>query len=478
LYSLIPHLLRRLRSDERGFILATSVIVLLVLLLTMTAFTLAASNNTTTSYHTGSSVQALAAAQAGEQAALFRVNNAPGTSGATGASGTLGNGATYSYTVTSLSSSSSPCTGLYISTSGINQDCIQSTGTANGVKQTVEERVAGYAATASLYPVNGLFASGGFSTNSPFSGSLSLGSNGYINFANPAINVGGALEYPSGTPPYCASGTCGATYSCGSSCVLTPSSAFTVPSVPASYWASAYRSNNNANITYNGSTTWPSGAQGSTPPNSSDNYTPSLYSTNAPQNSPTVLGFPPGTYYFCNFPLPQGYEIATTAAASSANPVIIYIDSYYDQSIDGHDPNCPAPASSEGTLGSGQAYNEISNTSNTASALQIYLYGEPGCSGSNCPGNLNFGELTGPMSTVGQTPIPTLYADIFAPNSSFGDSNQFAMTGAMTVGYFNGGNATAAFNWQASPGSVLPANSTFYPTASGICPNSYASAGC
>ncbi len=38
LYSLIRNLLRGLRNDERGFILATSMIILLVLLLTMTAY--------------------------------------------------------------------------------------------------------------------------------------------------------------------------------------------------------------------------------------------------------------------------------------------------------------------------------------------------------------------------------------------------------------------------------------------------------
>jgi hypothetical protein len=76
------------------------------------------------------------------------------------------------------------------------------------------------------------------------------------------------------------------------------------------------------------------------------------------------------------------------------------------------------------------------------------------------------------MATVGQTPVPPLYADIFAPNSTFTVTNKFAMTGAMTVDDFNGQNSTAAFDWQSSPGSVLPANSLYYPTASGICPGS------
>jgi hypothetical protein len=467
LHSLTPNILRRIGPDERGFILPVAVIILLVLLLTMTALTLAAADNSTTSRHTGSAAQALAAAQGAEQLALYRLNNAPSSSGATSGTGTFGNGAQYSYTVSSLSSSGSPCAGLYVESSSqtISQDCIKATGTAGGVSQTLDERVAGAAATASLYPVNGLFAVSSISVADTVTGGADWGSNGWVSFTNNISGIKGKLEYQPGYlyDPQGCSGTC----------QPDPlSSQITVPSLASSYWASAYTTNNDAAITFNGSTRWPNGAQGSTPPSSSNDYVPSLYANNNAINNPDKLGFPadPGVtasnpegtpYFFCNLYLPQTYELVTNGTAS--DPVVIFIGG----------PNCPNGDGSFSTA----SYETIGNGSDVASALQIYVYGQPGCT-TSCPGDLSFnGTLSGPVSSSNPSSYPPFYADIFAPNASWSSANLFSMTGAMTVGSFTANNQTASFNWQSNPGSILPTSTTFYPTASSICSNS-AGTGC
>jgi Tfp pilus assembly protein PilX len=437
LHSLIPNLLRRLRSDERGFILATSVIVLLVLLLTMTAYTLAASNNTTTASHTGSSAQALAAAQAGEQAALFRVNNAPGSGGASSGNGTLGDGATYSYTVTSLTSSSSPCTGLYVSSPNtLNQDCISSTGTANGVKQTVEERIAGYVPQTSLFPVNGIFAISGLSTTQ-ISGTFSLGSNGTLSLTDANLSaLSGQIEYLAGDLQQSQN----AGEQCTGTCtpVVESSPGITVPSVADSVYAGAKTTN--------------SDMTGITLVNAS--YSSSTYILTATNNSASAT-FSPGTYYFCGINVGGFSNFALNTTGSGI--VRIYIDSSYRS-------GSPCTAGLGTIYGAGNSTASI-NSSGTSSNLQLYFYGQPGCTGTSCPPAITNMNAT------------TMVADVFAPNS-YMDPTSLTLDGALVVGDLTDQGALTATYQQPSSSGSGSGSSTFYPTATAVCPNSYATTGC
>ncbi|HLK46085.1 MAG TPA: hypothetical protein VKT18_08845, partial [Acidimicrobiales bacterium] len=80
--------------DERGFVLLFAVMLLLVITLLVGAFETSAVDVNNTSTQVVSRDRALAAADAGVQVALYRLNQTGGTTGATGA---LGNGATYNY---------------------------------------------------------------------------------------------------------------------------------------------------------------------------------------------------------------------------------------------------------------------------------------------------------------------------------------------------------------------------------------------
>ncbi len=439
MHSLIPNLLRRLRGDERGFILATSVIILLVLLLTMTAITLAASDNTTTSFRTGSSTQALAAAQAGEQIALFRVNNAPTSSGASSGNGTLGNGATYSYTVTSSLTSGSSCTGLYVSNSvkTVTQDCIASTGTAHGVSQTVEERVAGYV-PQSLFPVAGIFAINGLTTtsNEP-TGTFDMGTNGSSSLAGELET--GKLEYPSGNAPHYN----GSQNQCGNSnnpnCVpVAESSPIAWSAVSASLYQAAEQSNNDASINWSGC--------------GSVTYTASTHVVGGSSNS-CVFNIPSGTYYFCNI----SFSGSTTLDVTP--PAYFYIDSPVDTSTS---PNCP---SGDGYFESGNQLVINNGPSNTggASGVQIYIFGDPPCT-TACPNYFN------PNGS-------TLNAYVYAPYSLFSPANGtgtgFTMVGALVAASFQA-NGSLNFTYQAPTTALVggSSQSTYYPTATAICPSS------
>ena len=93
-------------GDESGFVLIVAILMLLVVTLLVGAIATAAVDVNNSSTQTIARDRALAAAQAGLQAGLFRLNL---TGGSTGATGTLGNGASYTYSVSSLSASGSPC---------------------------------------------------------------------------------------------------------------------------------------------------------------------------------------------------------------------------------------------------------------------------------------------------------------------------------------------------------------------------------
>ena len=167
----MPALTRRRHpggSGERGFILLTALLILAALTVFIAAVARSSEDASNTSAQAASNNQALAAADAGAQQALFRIN-AAGVTGTTGATGSLGNGRSYSYSASPLvAPNDSSCAGLPVrgptipsgstgSTGAtIFEYCITSTGKrARADRRTVQERVV---ASQSLFPVAGLFA--------------------------------------------------------------------------------------------------------------------------------------------------------------------------------------------------------------------------------------------------------------------------------------------------------------------------------
>jgi hypothetical protein len=419
---------------ESGFILVMTLMLLVVLIGLVGTVGVSAIDAGNTSNQVTLRDRAYAVADAGLQTALFRLNQ---DGGATGATGTLGSGASYSYTVSALTTHSSSCAGLWVQSSGqaVQQDCITSTGSVGGYSTKVQDRIVAYTPVVSPFPVNGIFAVNSFTVGQNFTDtSGDIGSNGPISFGGGA-SVNGKIEYLSQYPPSGITCTNTCTPVVEPSAITVPSNAATAPSA----YAAAAASNKDATIT---AATW-----------STDDftYTPATQQVSGGNGSASPVTFQPGTYYYCDFSAnsTNGVELDAAASATASNPVIIYIDS---PSRSGS--TC---ASGTGNFSGGKNNMTLDNLSGIGGAFQIYVYGTPGCT-TSCPSVLSMNNGT-------YTDV-----DIYAPNSQYSDKNNSSLTGDFVIGSFNEGN-NASFTYQSlsggtSGGSTLP---TYYPSAQQIC---------
>lgn len=426
-------------DGERGFIMVIALVLLLVITLTIGAISTAAIDVNNQSTRQGKAELADAVADSGAQVALYRLNTAGTT---TAGSGTMAGGASYSYTVAALSSSASACAGLWVqnSSSTLDQDCITSTGTVGAVSERVEMRVVGYAATAASSPfsVNGVFAINGFSTNEMATSTFTLASNGSLSLSNATLTgINGSIEYLSGE----LSESQNSNQMCTGTCMLDAlTSAITVPTVSASLYSAAASTNNDltsGDITY-----------------SNAGFSSSTDVLTATNNNASVT-FAPGTYYLCGINVGgfSNFAIDTTGAGL----VTIYIDS----------PNRTGTTCASGTGNIYDAGNSTAaiNGSEPSNDLQLYFYGDPGCT-TSCPAAIS------PMNAA------TFNADIFAPYSSMDPGGAFTMDGALVIGSLTAQN-NFTFTYQAptSSGSGGGSGTTvsFYPQAKEDCVSSVSS---
>jgi len=395
----------------------------------------AATHSNSATRRTNAAASALAAAQAGAQIALFRLNTSGTTTAATGS---MGKGVTYTYTIGTLSSAGSACSGLWVQNSSrmLAQDCITASGTANGVSERIQTRVVGYTATVSLYPVNGVFALDGFTAANNVGGTFDIASNGQMTFSN-SISLTGHIYYTAGK----FSQSQNANQMCAGSCTATPiSTPYTTPAVPDSAYAAAATSNNDAAIS------WPSPMT----------YTASTHIVAGNGGNNLSATIPGGTYYFCQMNF-DGNATTLNTSGMPGNPVIIYMDSPYRPGS-----GCTAASGGNGTL-SGANQFVVNNASGVASNLQIYFYGQPGCT-TSCPSNF------APNGT-------TITADVFAPNTTFTTGNAFSFTGALVIGQLTTNNSFT-FNFQPSPGGgSTSTNPAFFTSANTTCIPSTTSGG-
>ena len=137
---------------------------------------------------------ALAAAQAGMQAARYRIAKlapadqmcvtnttvAPAADGnCPGFSESLGNGARYTYHATPALGPGDACSGSFVA--GSIQRCITSTGTAHGASRRVQARVF---ASPGLLPLRGLLGTDGINIGNNSSVASNIGSNATISLGN------------------------------------------------------------------------------------------------------------------------------------------------------------------------------------------------------------------------------------------------------------------------------------------------------
>lgn len=445
------HALRRLR-DEDGIALPVAMLTLMLIgtLSAMLAFS--SIQSSATSVQAGNQGAALQAADAGLQAAIYRLDQQPAvpsadcftTTGVTPTGGvcpaqteSAGNGGSFSYWVSPALTQGDSCTGYYVQAPNgqtVTQRCITALGTINGVKRRVQERVAGYQTSGggsgggSSFPIVGLLALGPVTATGSFALNGALGANGNISLPTGA-SVSGPIGYKNGT-------TVSPSSLCGP-CYQVPG--FWVPSAssyPAPYQQSqlplpSQNGNNNAAIG------WPIGAY--------NPVTRVVSASGSVGSASSPLTIPSGTYNFCELDLTQ----ASYLQVAPGSRVTIFIDS-------------PSRSGSGCTPGTGNVNVSgplfLSTPPGDPTAFQIFAYGNPGGS----PTTINFND-----SLNQGPPSATLAGLIWAPDSAFTTSNAFTFAGAMVVRSFTSSNA---ISFTGQTGSATTNSGPFYPSAWHECP--------
>lgn len=314
---------RRFRS-EQGVALPVATAMMLVISLFVVAFFTTALRVNDTSVDDRASKRALAAAEAGLQMALYRLNRF-GTNQPTqcftntwvayngdpcpGFSQTVGNEATYTYYVTpemdQLPTAQRTCVVLPGQTLAGTDRCITVIGTASGVQRRVQIRASTVTAAASYKSIGLMSKSLMYAGNSSEIRS-DVGVNGIAHFGNSAqtfetpVVYGALLRAPGST--YEQSGS-SQNIAGGQQSVSTP---FTFPAIDFEAAETAAAATNLKTLP-----PWiaPSG---------------SVY--NAVTKHFTVTGdaiLPAGTYYFCRFYMGNSAKLRF----SSSQPTQIYVDS-------------------------------------------------------------------------------------------------------------------------------------------------------
>ncbi len=233
MHSLIPNLLRRLRSDERHFILATSVIVPAGLATDDDGIHACCQQQHDDLLPHGFERSGARCGPGWRADRGLPRQQCATSGGASSGNGTLGNGTTFSYTVTSLTSSSSPCTGLYASNSvpahqprlhPLDRHRQRRKADRRGTRRRLRS-------AESVSDQWTLLKKTSASARARLSSAArrrrpSVGSNGSISFCN-SLTMTGNMKYSFGSgasAPSCWNNPCATNSGCSSSCVLAQQS--------------------------------------------------------------------------------------------------------------------------------------------------------------------------------------------------------------------------------------------------------------
>ena len=459
MHALTRSMLRRLGRQD-AIALPVAMIVLLVIG-TLSAMLLASSMESAhVSTQSRQQKAALAIANGGLQAAVYRLSQAAPTStsssmcfttswqaptgGSPGdpASGTCpaqtepyGTGikaGTFTYSVTPTLIQSDGCTGLWVSrgTSGaVDQRCVTATGTVGGVTARVEERLVAYK-PLSTFPVNGIFSLGTLTFNNTATVDGDIATNG--KYAG-----GGTVTATNGTVTAVPPNTIPAKITCGTGCTKNPNgTAYTFPAPDPLPYTSTATSNNNAALCSQSG--WPAGACDAS--GRIINASGSVGSAGSP------VVFYSGVYNFCSVKFGNTTYLAVAPGAQ----VRILIDS--PATGDG----CP------GGTGDLNFTNSVAwaNPSHDASTLEIDAYGNPG-------GPLSPFNITNNLNTAGDP----FYGRIYAPYSVVKFTNKSSFAGAIVAGTLT---VTNVFTMTGDDGgSQQRDDGTYYPSNWHQCPPAY-----
>lgn len=363
--------MRRLR-DERGVAVASAMAVMMIVLILVAAISTRSIGLSNTSNDDRDSKRALAAAEAGLQAATFRINRLAPTNGlcVTDVIATplplgcptfeqdIGNGAKYTYAITPVLSLSDECAGLPIQTGAtgvtVLQRCITSSGEVNGVKRRAQARVAAFQGNP-IFPVHGIIGLEGVDLQNTATINGSLGSNGPITVKNGSTISGGIQLGPGAPAPSVGGSSVGpvtyrtneeggfvlAPVEIGNSATVNDNTR--IPNGQASPKVSPYDAS--SGVTY-------------------DAGTRTLTMSN---NSSLTLGG--GTYNLCKISMGNNSQI-TIAPRPPGQPqgVRLFVDSPYRQGS-----GCSGAGAGTFTMGQGSSFG--SPPGGDPRNLQIYVYG-------------------------------------------------------------------------------------------------------
>jgi Tfp pilus assembly protein PilX len=456
-----PHHRRRLASlarEESGIALIAALLTLFIASLMAAAAVVVATQTNGFARSDVNRKNALEAAEAGLQVALYRINmlqpstsncvgdtaTSPGASGWCASSTyTLGNGSQYQYYTAPVSSSNTSCAGSLITSSDVNQRCITAVGTSNGVVERSQIRAAAFAA-APLFPYAGITGLNGVAMNGNVSVGGVVASNQTISINGNDI-ANGIVLGPAGKLSSSGNVSIGGTTRLTSPIVLDPvnpgTSNQTFQSGCPKRQTAGYPSCNDDYRISNGLA-----SPVVSPYDQSSghvSFTASTRTLAMSGNSSLSLGG--GIYNFCNFTQSGNATINIAAGAH----VEIIIDSPDDPGS-----GCPAGSGSF-TLSGNVTWN---NPNDDPTTLQIYVYG------------WNNGQNT--VSFDGNSGL--FWGVLYAPQSTVTLNGNAGLDGAIAAAVVNmNGNA---FNWD-SRASTLSAgtNGLYYRTAWVQCAATYSS---
>lgn len=403
--------MRRRLAGEDGVAVVVGISALAVITLISAALASGSVQLSGTSSQDRDAKRALAAADAGLDAAMFRANKlapsnlncltdvpVPPVGGECPPfTQDLGNGASYTYHVTPVLNTTDKCAGLPVQagTSGslvVVQRCFTSTGTVNGVSRRVQTRGAAFQGVP-LFAVGGMVGLDGVEIGNSSTVAGGIGSNGLIKLGNSGVATRAELGPSAPSPQMGGTSTIGTTVRRSSAegpFVLAPVDVGNSGTV-----------NDNGRIT--------SGQDASR----NVTYNPTTRELTLGNSSTLTLSG--GTYNFCKLSATNNAQVSVAVGAT----VRIFIDS----------PDRAGSGCAPGT-GTLSAVNSITfaNASGIAENLQIYVYG------------------TSPSNTIDFKNSMIMNGALYAPSSRVVFWNSASITGGLAAKYLEFKNSVN-FTW-------------------------------
>ena len=421
--------MRQLLRSEDGVALPVASGMLMVVSILVVGFFAVSMRVNDTSVESRSSKRALAAAEAGLQTAVYRLNllnqsaqaNAgkcltttwvdPTAGECTGQPGSLGNGASYTYYVTpATTAGSAGCVTLSGVATSATDRCITSVGTVNGVSRRVQTRVVqqptttipdfnsvGLVGKSLVYAWNSVKMSSdvGSNTRVEFQNSIEVSDNDAINVDGKVMLLTGGQYVPGNS----------VTVEGGTQTVTTPFD------LPMPDFETVEGTNNNGNLTTDLGTAWNSTTR----------------RINLTSGERTIR---PGTYHVCGVHLGSSVKLKFSHTGGARTK--IFVDS---PSRTGS--VCEGQADPAGTFGADNSVEINKESGEREELLDIYMYGTPYNDTRNryswCA-DLNGAGLVGECrSDFMLDNSVNFYGSVYAPNSTVQAHNSVKIWGSVAA---------------------------------------------